>query len=72
MSISSLATHQSNALSNPVNAPHFSEIKAKIELANRQKAPVIPGTSHETGASVMPGSHGGSPRAPGSVFQAYA
>ncbi len=72
MSISPLRTQQPGSLTNPVNAPHFSDIKASIELAVRQKAPQIPGTVQVNPQAVMPGSAPQGGRGPGSVLNAYA
>jgi len=72
VSISSLRTQQPGSLNNPVNAAHFSDIKAKIDLAVRQKAPQIPGTVMVNAQVVMPGSATQEARGPGRVLNAYA
>lgn len=72
MSINTIRSNQANSLSNPVNAAHFSDVKARIELAVRQKAPKIPGTASDNSHAVMPGTAQGASHGPGRLLNAYA
>lgn len=66
VSIANVSSNQSNQLNNPVNAAHLSEIKAKLQLAARQRPIQTPGTAESPKAPTMPGS------GPGRLLNAYA
>lgn len=70
MSLSSVNSNQANTLTNSTNAVHFSAIKARMELAARQKGPHLPGTAASPQKAEMPGS--APEKGPGRLLNAYA